>query len=147
MQVSDQLVNQMLRNLPKDQQQIMAGILRNEVVYEVRCNATEHKKKNNPICHITKDGQVIPTRDSKGDIWLRASRKRTDGEIGFECWCGNDSRIAPNEMGILQANGSQPTREDLYQMAANLEKNPPKYVTIKGERPVDGFSIIEMGQL
>lgn len=144
MQVSDQIVNQMLRNLPQDQQQMMAGILRNEIVCEVRCNAKEHKAKNNPICHITKEGQVIPTRDSKGNMWLRASRRRTDGEYGFECWCGNDSRIAPNEMGILKANGMQPSRDDILQMAANLEKNPPKYVTIKGERPVDGFSIIEV---
>lgn len=182
MQVSDQLVNQMLRNLPQDQQNMMAGILRNEIAYEVICNSEDiyedvevpmlddqnrmvvyksGEKKHVPktttekqlvregakgrvIAHITTDGQVMPVTDENGKMWLRSSRRRTDGEWGFESWCGTDSRIAPNELGILTTNGNQPTQADLYQMAANLEKQPPKYVTINGEREVDGFIIREV---
>lgn len=144
MQINDQLVNQMLRNLPQDQQRVMAGILRNEITHEVNCDGAEHKKKNNPIAHLTTDGQVIPLKDNDGVMWLRATRRRTDGEVGFECWCGQDTRIAPNELGVLKADGTQPSKEDLYRMAANLEKNPPKYATINGERPVDGFTIKEV---
>lgn len=144
MQVNDQLVNQMLRNLPQDQQSVMAGILRNEVTHEVHCENKKHKKSNNPIGYVNKNGQVTPTKNKKGEMFLRAVRKRTDGEYGFECWCGQDSRIAPNEAGILHADGTQPSKEDLYAMAENLQKKPPKYATINGERPVDGFTIKEV---
>lgn len=144
MQVNDQLVNQMLRNLPQDQQAVMAGILKNEVTHEVYCMHKKHKKQNNPIAVVNKNGQVTPLKNKKGEMFLRAVRKRTDGEYGFECWCGGDSRIAPNENGILKADGTQPSKEDLYAMADNLQKKPPKYATIKGERPVDGFNIIEV---
>jgi hypothetical protein len=93
------------------------------------------------IAQIMTDGQVIPLRDADGEMFLRSSRRRTDGELGFECWCGADTRIAPNEDGILKADGSQPSKDDLLQMASNLEQNPPKYATIKGERNVDNFLI------
>ena len=182
MQINDQLVNQMLRNLPQDQQNVMAGILRNEITHEVVCNTQDvfkevevdltdddgkvvlYKtcdKKGQPrkttekqlvqegtngrtIAYINKDGTVTPVKDEQGRMWLRASRRRTDGEFGFECWCGQDSRIAPNELGILKADGTQPSKEDLYHMAANLQKQPPKYATISGERDVDGFIIREV---
>lgn len=180
MQVSDQLVNQMLRNLPQDQQDIMAGILTGEITHEIidtsedqyemqdvpvldeDGNQTFYKtgdKKGHPksknekvliqeggngrvIGHITSNGQVIPVKDELGRMWLRASRKRTDGEWGFESWSGNDSRIAPHEQGII--GGDQPSKEDLHRLAFNLEQNPPKYVTINGERQVDGFIIREV---
>lgn len=98
------------------------------------------------IAHIMSDGQVFAIQDENGFMWLRASRRRTDGELGFECWCGQDTRIAPNEDGILKADGSQPTRDDLLAMAAKLEQNPPKYATINGERDVDGFIIRKVGK-
>lgn len=181
MQVSDQIVNQMLRNLPADQQEVMAGILTGEITHMVIDPSEDqfemqdvptvdkdgepvlyktgekagtqktHKEKvlvqeggkGVIIAHIKDNGQVIPVKDEKGRMWLRASRKRTDGEYGFESWSGLDSRIAANEQGIL--GGDQPTKEDLYAMAANLERNPTQYVTINGERHVDGFIIREVG--
>lgn len=97
------------------------------------------------IAQIMNDGQVIAVRDENGFMWLRASRRRTDGELGFECWCGQDTRIAPNEDGIIKADGSQPSKEDLLQLASNLEHNPPKYATINGERNVDGFILRKVG--
>jgi len=97
------------------------------------------------IAQIMSDGQVIALKDENGFMWLRASRRRTDGELGFECWCGQDTRIAPNEDGIIKADGSQPSREDLMQLATNLEQNPPKYATINGERNVDGFILRKVG--
>jgi len=97
------------------------------------------------IAQVMNDGSVVPVNDENGFMWLRASRRRTDGEIGFECWCGLDSRIAPNEQGILHDNGNQPTKEDLYHMAENLRKQPPKYATINHERDVDGFILRKVG--
>lgn len=98
------------------------------------------------IAHIMSDGQVIATKDENGFMWLRASRRRTDGELGFECWCGQDTRIAPNEDGIIKADGSQPSRDDLLELATKLEQNPPKYATINGERDVDGFILRKVGK-
>lgn len=182
MQISDQLVNQMLRNLPQDQQNIMAGILKNDITHEVTCDSQDvykevevplkddddnpvlyktGEKKGQPkigkkkvldregvkgrvIAYIYRSGQVVPVPTESGFVFLRSSRRRTDGELGFESWCGTDSRIAPNEMGILKANGVQPSKEDLYKMAENLQKQPPKYATINGERHVDGFIIREV---
>jgi hypothetical protein len=145
MQVSDQLVNQMLRNLPQEQQGIMAGILTNEYTHEVLCLGEDHPKSDRLIAYITQNLQVVPLKhevDGQPHMYLRASRRRTDGEFGFECWCGQDSRLAANEQGILGAD--QPSKEDLYAMAANLEQNPPQYATMNGERPVDGFNIKEV---
>ena len=184
MQVNDQIVNQMLRNLPQDQQNAFAAVLRNEVAYEVICNTKDvtedrdvptldedgkeqfyksgdrkgelktHKEtvvvqqgtNGRVIAYINNDGSVTPLKDENGVMWLRSSRRRTDGEYGFECWCGLDSRIAPNEAGILKADGTQPTKEDLYRMAENLQKQPPKYATINHERDVDGFIIRKVGK-
>jgi len=98
------------------------------------------------IAHVMNDGQVVALHDENGFMWLRASRRRTDGELGFECWCGQDTRIAPNEDGIIKADGSQPSREDLMQLASNHEQNPPKYATINGERNVDGFILRKVGK-
>lgn len=179
MQVNDQVLNHMLRNLPQEQQNIMAGILRSEYAYEVTCDSQDAfedvevpvldenneqayyksgAKKGQPktttekrlvregvkggtIAYITTDDQVVPV-PIDGFMFLRSSRKRTDGEWGFESWCGTDSRLAANEIGILGAD--QPSKDDLHRMAYNLEQNPPKYVTINGEREVDGFIIREV---
>lgn len=179
MQVNDQVLNHMLRNLPQEQQGIMAGILRSEYAYEVTCNSQDvfedvevpvtdkdgepvlyksGEKKGQPktttekvlvkegvkgrtIAYITTENQVVPVAID-GVMFLRSSRKRTDGEWGFESWCGTDSRLASNEVGIL--GGDQPSKEDLHRMAHNLAENPPQYVTINGEREVDGFIIREV---
>lgn len=184
MQANDQIINQMLRNLPQDQQNQFAAILRNDVAFEVVCNTDDifqdaeipmrdengevvlyktGEKKGQPrmtterqilrqgtkgrvIALIMNDGSVMPTKDEDGKMWLRSSRRRTDGEYGFECWCGQDSRIAPNEIGILKDDGIQPTKEDIFNMAENLRKQPPKYATINGERDVDGFIIRKVGK-
>lgn len=184
MQANDQIINNMLRNLPQDQQNQFAAILRNDVEYEVICNTKDqtedrdvptldadgneqfyktgerkgqlktHKESvvvqqgtnGRVIAHVMKDGSVVPVTDENGVMWLRSSRRRTDGEIGFECWCGLDSRIAPNEQGILKADGTQPSKDDLYRMAENLQNSPPKYATINHERDVDGFIIRKVGK-
>ncbi len=177
MQVNDQLINQMLRNLPQDQQDVMAGILRQEYAFEVVCNSQDvfadvevpvldedgnqvayksgkHKgepkfttekqliqegAKGRTIAYITVNGEVVPTKDEQGRMWLRSSRRRTDGEWGFQSWCSTDSILAEHEIGVI--GEAQPSKEDIAQLAQNLAEKPPKYVTINGEREVDGFII------
>lgn len=180
MQVNDELVNRMLRNLPASHREQMASILKAEVAFEV-IDPTEDryqevevpvldeneqpvlyksgKNKGEPkttteqklvqeggngrvIAHIMVDGSVVPLVDEQGRMWLRSSRMRTDGEWGFQSWSGLDSLIASHEAGII--GEAQPTKEDLYHMAERLQKQPPKYATINGERHVDGFIIREV---
>lgn len=180
MQVSDELVNQMLRNLPQDQQNVVAGILTEEYTHEVICNSQDEyedvevpvtdedgnqvffksgKRKGEPkttkekklvqegakgrvIAYITTDNKVVPVKDELGRMWLRSSRRRLDGEWGFQSWCGTDSLVAEAEKDIIGEH--QPTKDDLYRIATNLNENKPKYATINGEREVDGFVIREV---
>lgn len=180
MQVSEQVVNQMLRNLPQDQQNVMAAILTGKVAYEVICNSQDvyedvevpvvdennepvfYKSGKNKgqqktttekqlvregangrvIAHIMQDESVVPLVDENQFMWLRSSRRRLDGEWGFQSWCGTDSLLAEQEKGIISE--AQPTKDDLYRIAAKLEQNKSKYVTINGEREVDGFIIREV---
>ena len=180
MQVNDELVNQMLRNLPAAHREQMANILKGQVAFEVvdtsddvyqdfevplldeneqpvlyktgkrkgEAKTTTEKRlvqegaKGRVIAHIMTDGSVVPLLDEKGRMWLRSSRMRTDGEWGFQSWSGVDSLIAAHEAGII--GEAQPTKQDLYMMAERLQKQPPKYATINGERHVDGFIIREV---
>lgn len=93
------------------------------------------------IARIWDDGRVEEVADENGFIWLRSSRKRFDGNYGFECWCGQDSRIAEAEVGVLTFDGRAPTREGIQTIADNLKKNPANYPIIEGEQHVDGFRI------
>lgn len=122
-----------------------SGKHKGEIKTEIQHRLLQEGTNGRVIAHIMTDGQVIAVKDENDFMWLRASRRRTDGELGFECWCGQDTRIAPNEDGIIKADGSQPSRDDLMQLAHNLEQNPPKYATINGERNVDGFILRKVG--
>lgn len=93
------------------------------------------------IGRIWDDGRVEEVADEDGFVWLRSSRKRFDGNYGFECWCGQDSRIAECEAGVLSFNGTAPTKEGINTIAMNLQKKPANYPTVDGEQIVDGFRI------
>lgn len=45
---------------------------------------------------------------------LRTTTKRIDGVMGYQCWCGSDSRTFPVEERFLGHNpdGSQPSRDE-----------------------------------
>lgn len=97
---------------------------------------------NRVIAHIMTDGSVVALRDEKGRMWLRSSRRRTDGEWGFQSWSGLDTLLADHEKGIISE--AQPTKDDLFELAKRLDAKPPKYDTINGEKMVDGFIIREV---
>lgn len=97
--------------------------------------------KGRMIGRIWDDGRVEETAAEDGTIHLRSSRKRFDGEYGFECWCGQDSRIAEAEVGVLTFDGRAPTREGIQTIADNLKQKPANYPIIEGEKIIDGFRI------
>ena len=67
MQANDQIINQMLRNLPQDQQNQFAAILRNDVAFEVICN-TEDQYRDIEVEQKDEDGNAIlyKTGEKKG---------------------------------------------------------------------------------
>lgn len=146
-QVSDSVLNDMLRHLPKEQQKTLSNIIAGKVTHQVRC---EGACKGEIIAYIYADGINQSTRQPQsrvepatvdGLMKLRASRKRLDGELGFQCWCGNDSRISPYEAGDLTYDGQPPTKSGLEAIWSRLQKNSPSYNEVDGIKTVDGFSI------
>lgn len=74
-----------------------------------------------------------------GDNGLLSARKRFDGNWGFECICGNDSRLAPSEKGLIGRNRPNPAA--LQKIAKNLA-DPKKQAILKKHSnyiEVDGF--------
>lgn len=82
-------------------------------------------------------------RDKNGGLvsGALAIRQRFDGYYGVECACGNDSRIAEAEKGIMQKNGQAPTKEDMDSIYYNLGKKPAHYIEKSGSIEIDGFII------
>lgn len=83
--------------------------------------------------------RVEPVKGDDGKFYLRSTRKRLDGAMGCECWCGNDSRIAPQEAGHLDFSGNAPTKEGLEAIFKNIQKNPTVAEVHKNRTIVDGF--------
>lgn len=100
--------------------------------------------KDRLIGYIYDNGQVEPVKAEDGNLYLRSTRKRLDGAVGCECWCGNDSRIALQEAGDIDFSGAQPTREGLNNIFRKVQKNPT-IIENKGNRSiVDGFAFEEI---
>lgn len=96
------------------------------------------------IGFIYDNGQIEVPADKDGNLWLRSTRKRLDGAIGCECWCGNDSRIAAQEAGDLDYSGNQPTKEGLNNIFKRIQKNPTLIEQKGGRSIVDGFAFEEI---
>jgi len=82
--------------------------------------------------------------DENGNHWLRSTRKRLDGAIGCECWCGNDSRISAQEAGDLKFDGQPPSKQGLESIFKRIQKNPTVVEIKNGRTVVDGFAFEEI---
>lgn len=97
--------------------------------------------KGRSIGKIYNTGKVVMTT-SDGKAWLRSSRDRFDGHKGFQCWCGNDSLLAKQELGHI--GEAAPSKEDLGEIWKKISSDPNSYPTIKGETIIDGFMLKEI---
>jgi len=116
------------------------GKKKGEVKTEVKSVQTRVGCNNRLIAYIYTDGKVRLAA-SEGKAWLRAHRNRLDGYLGFQCWCGNDSRLCAQEKGVTGMERNAVTKDDLAQVYKNLEKNPAKYKEKNNKLVVDGFLI------
>lgn len=97
--------------------------------------------KGRLIAKVYNTGKIVMT-SSDGKAWLRSSRDRFDGNKGFQCWCGQDSLLAKQEMGHI--GEAAPSNEDLGAIWQKITKDPSSYPVINGEKIVDGFMIKEI---
>jgi len=124
----------------------LANIANGKIVKQVRCLSKSCAGK--VIAYIYNDGQIEEqtTFNKQGKLvsGLLGSRPRLDGQMGFQCACMNDSRLAEAEDGIITE--LVPTKEDLDRVYQNLQKKPAKYIGKGGTIEVDNF-IIEKLQI
>lgn len=95
-----------------------------------------------------KNGEMVtraePVKADDGKYYLRSTRKRLDGAIGVECWCGQDSRISAQEAGHIDFNGQPPSKEGLESIFKNVQKNPTVVAIKNGRTEIDGFAFEEL---
>jgi len=140
MSVSNQQLQEMFRNIPDPHlRSQLSDIVNGRVVKNVYC--TSKKCKGRLIGQILDTGKVNAVADN-GKTYLRASRHRLDGFMGFECWCGNDSRLAKQEKGHIGAFA--PDKTALQKVWENLNFKPSDYPVVNGEQNIDGFILKEM---
>jgi hypothetical protein len=94
------------------------------------------------VIYQTADGgtRVEPIKADDGNYYLRSTRKRLDGVMGCECWCGQDSRISKQEAGHIDFTGNAPTKEGLEAIFTNIQKNPTPVEEVDGRAFIDGFA-------
>lgn len=141
--ISDDKLKTMLETLPEDQRQVLGDIIADKITGRVHCQSK--KCKGRVIAVIYDNGRIHPiaSPDKKGVdvLWLRSSRNRLDGGIGFECWCGNDSRLSEEEKPHIDYNGNPPTKSGLMEIYEATSGNKDKYPWRNGTREIDGFII------
>lgn len=117
------------------------NIVSGKVVKQVHCQSKSCQ--GTVIANIYVDGHIegVNTFNKEGRLvsGLFGSRPRLDGQMGFQCACLNDSRLAEAEDGIITEK--VPTKEDLDKVYKNLQKNPKPYQEKSGKLEVDGFII------
>lgn len=78
--------------------------------------------KGNSRLKIMNDKDVL----YEDHVPIIASRLRPDLEWGFECLCGNDSRLAEQERDQLDVLVSGASKQTLEKLAANLARKNEK---------------------
>ena len=121
------------------QRSVVANILDAKFTHNIRC--LSKKCKGRIIGHLDTKGKVIPTTDNKGRMFMRASRNRLDGFFGFECGCGNDSRIAEAERGVPGFINALPTKENIERVWGRLKVKPAVFIEHNGKQEIDKFLI------
>lgn len=140
MSVSNQQIQEMFRAIPDaNLRRQLSDIVTGKAVKAIYCDSKACKGRL--LAHILDNGKVNALAD-KGKIYLRSSRHRLDGFMGFECWCGNDSRLSPQEKGHIGATA--PSKSDLQKVWEKVNYKPSDYPLVNGTQKVDGFTIKEI---
>ncbi len=126
---------------PGDRQALL-DIINDDVVKEIYCKS--ETCKNRLIGRVHRNGAIREVYNENDEAYLRSSRDRLDGYKGFECWCGNDSRIAAQEEEHIKSNGNPPSKAGLEQIFVNVKSHPSNYPVKNAKQIIDGFEIREV---
>lgn len=135
-------IENILGTLPLQQRRQIAAIMQGKVVKQVLCLSKTCKGRI--IGQIQSDGKFMAVRDQENKIYCRASRHRLDGFMGFQCWCGNDSRLSAQEKGNAGIRLNNVTKTDIEEVFDKIQAKPSKYRTVGGRTVIDGFAIVEV---
>jgi hypothetical protein len=121
----------------------LANIATGQITHQINCLSKTCKGRI--IGYIYNNGtlEADELRNKNGDLisGALAIRPRFDGYQGVECACGNDSRVAEVEKGIMKTNGMPPSKDDMEHIYNNLQKKPANYIEKSGKIEVDNFII------
>jgi hypothetical protein len=133
--MDNQTIKQMLGNIKNEgQRNIIERMMFGKIKMQVTC-----QKCKNLIAYIKHDDSVEPVIDKNGVMWLLASRPRLDGLWGFQCLCGNDSRLCQAEKGNKGIENNALTTQDVQEVLGKLEKKQTKVVKIGNANLIDNF--------
>lgn len=118
----------------------LAAAIKGDVAKSIYCHSKSCKGAH--IGDIHRDGKILSV-STKEDSGMLINRPRLDGELGFLCKCGNDSRLSKAEQGNFPENGAMPSNDQLNVIQERLAKSKG-FTTTKGVRKIDGFSIQEV---
>lgn len=141
MNVSNAQIQELFRKIPDPKLRgQLSDLVNSKAVKAVYC--VSDTCKGRLVAHITDTGKVNAITEKDGKTWLKSSRHRFDGFMGFECWCGNDSRLAAQEKGYIGA--SAPDKSALQKVWEKVNDKPSDYPLIRGSQTIDGFKIEEI---
>lgn len=141
MNVSNAQIQELFRKIPDPKLRgQLSNIVNSKALKTVHCMSKECKGRM--IAQILDNGQVNAVSDKSGKTYMRSSRHRFDGFMGFECWCGNDTRLAPQEKGHIGANA--PDKSALQKVWEKVNNKPSDYPLVNGVQTIDGFQIREV---
>lgn len=140
--VPDAALKTMLGHMPPTLRRQVVDSLQGNIEFEIYCKSKTCK--NRLLGYILDTKKFRPVTEKDGKMYCRAIRYRLDGAIGFQCWCGNDSRLSEQEKGVGGIENNAVTSNDLNEVYARLQKKPANYPTSKGIQLVDGFAIKEV---
>lgn len=139
--ISDDTLSQMLGAITDPTMKTHINrIINSDVKQNIRC--TSKKCKNAIIGTIDQNGVITPTFVN-GKMRMRAHRKRLDGGLGFQCWCGNDSRLAEEEKGVRGIEQNAVTKADLAEVWNRLGGKVKDFSMNNGKKNIDGFIVEE----
>lgn len=127
------------------------GSKRGQPKMELQQVVVKYGCKGRVIALIDDKGAVTetePVADPTGNqtycSGLEGSRQRFDGQMGFRCYCGNNSILCEEEKGVITP--ARPTANDLQKIANRLSKRQDNiYIPNEGKTEIDGFIITELG--
>lgn len=145
MNLPDQLVDDIIKVLPQSQRQTILNTIHGVNTHRVYCDSKVKGRCRNRFVgymqSLNGERRFEPIREDDGKMYIRSWRPRLDGQFGFLCWCGNDTRISKHEEGEFDHKGRQPDKAGYEKIFNRLQVSPPGYTERNGKTLVDGFRL------